>query len=197
MRYAVGVVVALLAGGWAPPALAQTESPPPPLNEDALARKYVWNTIGPTGMLHATIASALEQWRESPIVWERDEHGYAKRWASEYAASAIGSTTKYAVARMFQQDPSFVRCVCTGVRPRLRHALAGPFIARDRDGQWGFSGATVLGIAAENIVPAATWYPEPRGVRDGIAHALTGVLAKMAVDAAKEFVPPRWLKKPF
>lgn len=198
MRCTVGVLVGVFVVGYATSVLAQASgSPPPPLDDVGLLQKYVWHTVGPTGMLNATLTAALEEWRGSPAAWERDEHGYAERWASEYAASAIGSTTKYAVARMFHQDPSFVRCTCTATAERLRHALAGPFMARTQSGEWVFSAATVLGIAAQNIVPAATWYPAPRGVRDGAAHALTGVLSKMAVDTAKEFVPRRWLKKPF
>jgi len=198
MRCAVPLTIGFAISLWSSGARAQpADPPPPPLSDEALATKYVWNTLGPSGMVSATITSALEDWRGSPRAWDRDTHGYLQRWASEYAAAAIGSTTKYAVARLFHQDPSFVPCTCTGAAPRLRHALGGPFIARTQDGEWVFSGATVMGIAAQNIVPAATWYPEPRGVRDGAAHVLTGVLAKMAVDTAKEFVPKRWLRNPF
>src|SRR5205085_12014953 len=118
-------------------------------------------------MLHATIGSGLEQWRDSPEAWSQGERGYAARWASEYAESAIGNTTKYAVARLLHQDPSFVRCECVGVRPRLGHAVLAPFKARTMTGEWVFSPATAISLAAENVIPAATWYPAPRGLRDG------------------------------
>jgi hypothetical protein len=95
------------------------------------------------------------------------------------------------------QDPSFVPCKCVGVAPRLGHALAAPFKARKRNGQWEFSPATVLGITAQNVVPAATWYPAPNGIRDGAAHAVSGILSKMAVDVVKEFVPERYRKPKF
>ena len=170
---------------------------PPPLNDDQLLNKYVWSTLGPTGIAGAAITAALEQWRGSPEAWERDEVGYGLRWASEYGASAIGNTTQYAVARMMHQDPSFVPCKCVGVKPRLGHALAAPFKARKPNGQWEFSPATVLGITAQNVIPAATWYPAPHGVRDGAAHAVSGILSKMAVDVVKEFVPERYRKPKF
>lgn len=177
--------------------LAQTAEPPAPLGKHELLRKYVWTTLGPAGALHATVASGLEQWRDSPAAWSQEADGYAERWASEYAASVIGGTTKYAVARAFHQDPSFVRCECTGVRDRLAHALAGPFKARTPDGRWVFSPATVAGLTAQNVIPALTWYPAPRGARDGAAHALSSVASKMAVDVFREFVPPRLTRKPF
>ena len=170
------------------------DTEPPPLDDRALLHKYVWSTLGPAGLMTSALWATFDEWRDSPQSWTREKRGYAQRWASEYAAAAIGSTTKYAVAHLRHEDPSFVRCDCTGTGPRLRHALAAPFMARTSDGEWAFSPATVAGIAAENVIPAATWYPEPRGVHDGAAHAVTGVLSKMAVDIVREFMPKRWIR---
>jgi hypothetical protein len=185
-----GVAVAGLAAGNV--AFAQdtpAASQAPVLNNHELLHKYVWTTLGPSGVLHAGLVSALDQWRDSPRKWTTDTEGYARRWASDYAASAIGSTTKYGVARLFHQDPSFTRCDCVGVGSRLRYVLASPFTARGRDGQRTFSAATVAGLAAENVIPASTWYPAPRGTRDGALHAAAGIVAKMAVNGLREFGP--------
>jgi hypothetical protein len=57
-----------------------------------------------------------------------------------------------------------------------------------------FSPATVVGLTAENIVPAATWYPAPHGVRSGAGYVATSVLSKMAVDVMREFIPKRFTK---
>ncbi|HEY7286547.1 MAG TPA: hypothetical protein VH497_13940 [Vicinamibacterales bacterium] len=190
------LLVALLLGT-AGSAFAQTPASsdePPPLSDHELLKKYVWDALGPSGAVHATIESALDQWRDSPDAWSQDQYGYAARWASEYAASAIGSTAEYGVARLMHQDPSFVRCQCEGFSPRLGHALAAPFKARTADGRWVFSPATVVGLTAENIVPAATWYPAPHGVRSGAGYVATSVLSKMAVDVMREFIPKRFTK---
>lgn len=176
---------------------AQSAVTPPPLDDSQLLHKYVWSTLGASGALHATFTAAFEDWRGSPPSWERESIGYVERWASEYAASAIGSTVKYGVARTLHQDPSFVRCDCVGVVPRVGHALTAPFKARTADGQWVFSPATIAGLTAQNVIPAATWYPAPRGIRDGAAHVVTGVVSKMAVDALHEFVPKIFKPKLF
>jgi len=177
------------------PAFAQDLPPAQPVLDDrALLKKYVVSTLGPSGALHATLASGLEQWRKSPADWDVDGGGYAKRWVSAFAESAIGSSTKYGVARLLHQDPSFAKCQCTGVGPRLRHALISPFAARTADGRRVLSPATVAGLAAENIIPASTWYPAPRGTRDGVAHAASSVLAKLGVDMVREFVSIRSLR---
>ena len=169
----------------------------PVLDDQALLRKYVWSTLGLPGALHATLASSVEQWRGAPPEWGTGVGGYPKRWASQFAEAAIGNTTKYAVARALHHDPSFARCRCSGLGPRLRHAMVSPFVARTRNGRQVFSPATVASIAAENIIPASTWYPEPRGARDGLAHAGAGIVAKLGVDIFREFVTmPRYLRKP-
>ena len=114
--------------------------------------------------------------------------GYAKRWASEYGEIAIAETTKYAVARLFHHDPSFTQCDCTGVVPRLKHALNSPFMARTRHGRARPIVGGCPAIVVGSVIPAATYYPAPRGTRDGLAHAGTGIAAKMAVDVFRKFV---------
>jgi hypothetical protein len=161
------------------------------LDDEQLLRKYVWSTLGPEGMLHASLLATYEQLRDDPEEWSANTAGFGQRWVSTYAASAIGNTTKYAVAHFYHQDPSFTRCQCTGVAPRLRHAMTSPFMARTRDGRRVFSLATVAGLTAENVVPATTWYPAPHGMRDGIADAAASVVSKMTVSAVKEFLPRR------
>ena len=182
------VAAAALSFGAAAPVAAGDEATPGVLSDDALLHKYVLSTLGANGALHATLASSLDQIRHSPEEWGTGADGYAKRWVSEFATSAVGNTTKYSVARVLHHDPSFARCKCTGVGPRLRHALIAPLMARTRDGREVLSPATVAGLAAENIIPAATWYPAPHGARDGAVNALSGFMVKAASDVIHEFV---------
>ena len=186
------LVVALLAG--ALPCFAQ-ETPEaaakPVATEHQLLHKYVWSTLGWEGALNATLGSSLDQIRQSPTEWGDGASGYGRRWASDYAESAIGSTTKYAVARIFHHDPSFTRCECSGFARRLRHAVNSPFMARKRNGARVLSAASLAGILAGNIVPASTWYPAPLGTRDGLRHAGTSLISKIGVDVFREFWPRR------
>jgi hypothetical protein len=183
----LGSVAMVLAT--AVPVLAQEAVPSPVLNDQALFHKYVASTLGASGMLHASLAAAFDQVRHSPDDWDLDGTGYGKRWVSEFAESVIGSTTKYGVAKLFHQDPSFTRCACRGVRRRIRHALVSPFVARTMDGRQVFSPATIAGLAAEHIVPASSWYPAPHGTRDGVLDTVSGVVVKATVDVIREFVP--------
>jgi hypothetical protein len=161
---------------------------PPVLHDDQLLKKYVWSTLGPPGIVGAALAGTVEQLQGHPSEWGDGVSGFSKRWASQYAAAAIGNTTKYAVARAMHQDPSFTRCRCSGFGPRLRYALVTPFTARTRNGRRVFSVATIAAVTAEHVVPATTWYPPGRVMSDGVTVTVTGILSKMGVNVFREFV---------
>ena len=193
MTYGLAAVIMCLGLAVAPMAWAEEQEAvgpvtPPVLNDQQLVRKYVWSTLGPPGAIGATFVSSFDQWQGSPAEWGGGVSGFSKRWASEYAAAAIGNTTKYAVARLMHQDPSFTRCQCSGFGPRFRYALTSPFTARTREGRRVFSVATIAAQVAEHVVPASTWYPPGRVMSDGVALAAAGVLSKMGVNVFREFV---------
>jgi hypothetical protein len=182
----------LLAG--AGPCFAQdppAADPKPVASDRQLLQKYVWSSIGLEGAISATVSSGLDQWKQSPPEWGDDATGYARRWASDYAESAIGDTAKYAVAHIFHQDPSFTRCECSGIARRLWHAIDSPFMARKRDGTRVPSAASLAGFLTGHVVSASTWYPAPLGTRDGLRHAATSLVTKIGMDVLKEFWPRR------
>jgi hypothetical protein len=163
-------------------------TPAPVAGKHELFHKYVENTLGPEGMFGAALDAGFAHWRNKPPEWERGSVGFGKRWASAYAQSAIGDTTKYAVSRWLHQDPSYQRCQCTGVAPRLAHAMLSPFKARNRDGDWVWSPAVGASVVTAYVVPAATWYPSDHGARDGLERAGSALISKMGVRVFREFV---------
>ncbi len=176
------------------PAIAQEPPVPKPVaTDDQMLHKYVWSTLGFDGALSATMSAAFDQARASPTEWgpRGSVSGYGRRWVSDYAESAIGDGAKYAVAHFFHQDPSFYRCECTGFGRRLHHAIDSPFMGRKRDGTRVLSAASLAGILTSHVVADATWYPAPLGTRDGLKHAGTGLLTKIAIDVFREFRPRR------
>jgi hypothetical protein len=158
--------------------------------------RYLWATFGPPGLIGDALSSGLQQWRDVPREWTQTPSGYAKRFGAEFAQSAVGDTTKYLVARVFNEDPSFRPCECVGTLRRLRHAVLATFRARKFDtGQTVFSAARVAGIAAGNVA-ATTWYPTPQKAEEVAAHVAIDVAAKIGVDVLREFVLHRRALKP-
>jgi len=163
------------------------DKPAPVLNDDQLFHKYVVSTVGPAGLIGAAAAAGWEQYQNYPDEWGRRTSGYAKRWASAYAAGAIGNTTKYAVAHALHQDPSFAPCRCRGFNARMRHAATSIFTARTRSGRDVFSPATIAGLTAEQMVPAALWFPRDKLWQEGVGLAAVGVATKMGINIFHEF----------
>jgi hypothetical protein len=192
MRTLIAIpLVALCCSVVAPICSGQEETPPQPkpvADKHELFRKYVENALGAEGMLGAALDAGFAQLRDKPEEWDSSGEGYARRWASAYAQSAIGDTTKYAVSRLLHQDPSYQRCQCTGFGPRLAHAVSSPFRARNREGEWVWSPAVGAGIVAAHVIPAATWYPSTHGPRDGLERSATALVSKIGVRVFREFV---------
>jgi len=162
-----------------------------------LRDRYLWATFGPPGLIGDALSSGFQQWRDVPREWRQTPSGYAKRFTAEFAQSAVGDTTKYLVARIFDEDPSFRPCQCVGTLRRLRHAALAPFTARRLDtGQAVFSLARVAGIAAGNVVAATAWYPTPQGAQGVATHVAVDVAGKISVDVLREFVLHRRAPNP-
>jgi hypothetical protein len=172
-----------------PPAPADSAEQPVLHPHRAMRDRYLWATFGPPGLIGDALSSGFQQWRDVPHEWGQSPAGYAKRFAAEYAESAVGDTTKYLVARVFDEDPSFRPCTCVGIWRRVRHASMAPFSARKfNSGRTVFSIARLSGIATGNLVAATTWYPEPQGARGVAKHVAVDVAGKIGVDLLREFL---------
>ena len=191
MRWPEAVFVASLLVGAPFRASAQDTAitkPAPVLTDDQMFHKYVVSTVGPPGLIGAAAAAGYEQYENYPAEWHQTAGGYAKRFASAYAAGAIGNSTKYAIAHVMHQDPSFARCRCTGFNRRMLHAVTSLFTARTASGREVFSPATLGGFAAEHMIPAALWFPPNRFRTEGIALVGASIGSKIGVNILHEFV---------
>lgn len=172
-------------------ASAQDTAPPKPapvLTDDQMFHKYVVSTVGPPGLIGAAAAAGYEQYENYPAEWHQTTAGFARRFASAYAAGAIGNSTKYAIAHFMHQDPSFARCQCKGFNRRMLHAVTSLFTARTRSGREVFSPATVGGYAAEHVIPAALWFPPNRFRTEGVALVAASIGSKIGVNILHEFI---------
>lgn len=200
MRCSAALFIASVLVGAPSGVSAQDSAPPKPapvLNDEQLFRKYVVSTVGPPGLIGAAAAAGFEQYQNYPEEWNRTPTGYVKRFASAYAAGAIGNSTKYAIAHYLHQDPSFARCRCTGFNRRMTHAVTSVFTARTRSGREVFSPATIGGYAAEHVIPAALWFPPNRFRTEAVGLLAASIGSKIAVNILREFISrPRIVFRP-
>jgi len=151
--------------------------------------EYVWGTFGPPGLLDSVIGATLGQWQNTPKEWGQGKDAYFKRFATEYSEAAINATTKYMVARIRDEDPSFQPCDCSGFHRRALHAILSPLVAyRFDDGRPQFSAARIAGTAASSIISANTWKPGTPDARSQAAHLGFDLLSAAGVGLLREFV---------
>jgi hypothetical protein len=151
--------------------------------------RYLWGTFGPPALLDATLGASVGQWLNTPEVWGQTERAYFKRFGTEYTESAINATTKYAIARLRDEDPSFRPCACHGFRRRALHAIVSPVVAyRFDDDQPQFSAARMAGTATSSFVSGNTWKPGPPTAAAQIAHVGADLLTAAVVNLLREFV---------
>ena len=151
--------------------------------------KYLWGTFGPGGIMDAALGAGVGQWLDTPKEWPQDTRGLVKRFGTEYAEAAINSSTKYVIARLRDEDPSFRRCGCSGFRQRALHAIISPVVAYDFvDGTPHFSYARMAGTATSSFVSGNTWKPAQPGVGSEVAHVGVDLAAAAGVNLLREFV---------
>jgi hypothetical protein len=151
--------------------------------------KYLWGTFGPPGVLDAALGAALGQWQNTPDEWGQTQRAFVKRFATEYAEAGINSTTKYVVARLRDEDPSFHPCTCSGLHRRALHAIISPVMAyRFDDGNPQFSAARIAGTAASSFVSGNLWKPGGQNAGTQLAHVGFDLLGAASVDLLREFV---------
>ena len=123
-------------------------------------RNYVFDAFGPYPIVGAAFAAGINQAENTPPEWKQGAEGFAKRFGSDFGIAAISTTTRYALAEAFKEDTLYYRCECTGVFPRLRHALLSTFTARrGEDGHRGFSLSDLVAPYAGTMTAVYGWYP--------------------------------------
>ena len=150
---------------------------------------YLWGTFGPPGILDAALGAALGQWLNTPDEWGQSKTAFAKRFSTEYTESAINGSTKYFVARIRDEDPSFHPCTCHGLHRRALHAILSPVLAyRYDDGRPQFSAARMTGTAVAGLISGSTWKPGGQTAGTAIAHVGFDLLSAAGVDLLREFL---------
>ncbi len=150
---------------------------------------YLWGTFGPPGIGDAILGASIGQVLDTPAVWGQSRQAYFKRFGTEYAESAINSTTRYMLARVRDEDPSFHPCTCTGFRRRALHAIVSPLVAyRFDDGRPQFSVARMGGAAMAGFVSGNTWKPGPQTAGAQLAHVGVDLASTMGVNLLREFL---------
>jgi hypothetical protein len=162
-------------------------------------KNYLFDTLGPYPIVVSALAAGINQAGNAPPEWKQGAEGYGKRFGSDFAVAAISTTTRYALAEAFREDPLYYPCECKGVFPRLGHAVISTFTARrGDDGHRVFSFPALVAPYAGTMTAVYGWYPGRYGAQDGFRMGNYSVAGYVAGNIALEFLfsgPHSWLSR--
>ncbi|MFZ0304107.1 MAG: hypothetical protein WAL75_15560 [Terracidiphilus sp.] len=149
---------------------------------------YVFDAFGPYPIAGAAFAAGINQLGNAPPEWNQGLKGYGRRFGSDFAIAAIGTTTRYGLAEAFKEDTLYYRCDCRGAIPRLRHAVISTLTARrGQDGHRVFSFPALIAPYAGSMTAVYGWFPNRFGAKDAFRMGNYSLLGYMGGNIALEF----------
>jgi hypothetical protein len=154
----------------------------------AKVSNYLLDAYGPFPIVSAVFAAGIDQLNYSPPEWRQGAAGYGKRFGSDFATAAIGTTARFGLAEVFKQDTLYYRCECSGVWPRMGHAVTSTLTARrGEDGHRVFSLPALLAPYAGTMAAVYVWYPDRFGAKDAFRMGNYSLLTNVGGNIALEF----------
>jgi len=144
-------------------------------------------TLGGVGVL-AGIEQATNKWKQ----YGQGAQGYGKRYGASYADVAAGTFIGNAILPVvFKQDPRYFYKGKGSKRSRLLHAIAGTFVARSDNGNWGPNYSNVLGSVAAGGISNLYYPSHRRGIGLVFSTAAIRLGEITAASLFEEFLGPK------
>jgi hypothetical protein len=177
------------SGTVASPIPAQPDLPYTRPTQATKLHNYYFDAFGPYPIVGAALTAGISQVSNGIPEWKQGAEGYGKRIGSDFGIAAISTTTRYALSEAFKEDALYYRCECTGVLPRLKHAMASTFTARrGSDGHTVFSIPALVAPYAGTMAAVYGWYPDRYGAKDAFRMGNYNLLLFMGGNIALEFL---------
>jgi len=149
---------------------------------------YLFDTFGPYPTVMSAFGAGINQAYNTPPEWHQGTEAYGKRFGSDFGIAAVSTTTRYGLSAAFKEDAMYYRCECSGIWPRLRHALISTLTARrGEDGHRVFSVPALVGPYAGSMTAIYGWYPSRYGAKDAFRTGNYSLLAYAGGSVALEF----------
>ncbi|MGD0912388.1 MAG: hypothetical protein ABR928_10850 [Terracidiphilus sp.] len=153
-----------------------------------MVNNYIFDAYGLYPIGGAALAAGINQFGNAPPEWGQGVEGFSRRFGSDFAIEAIGTTTRYGLAEAFKVDTMYYSCDCSGPLPRLRHAIISTLTGRrGSDGHRVFSFSALAAPYAGSMTAVYGWYPNRYGAKDAFRMGNYSLLGYMGGNIALEF----------
>jgi hypothetical protein len=150
---------------------------------------YLFDAFGPYSIVGSIGAGTIHQATDAPPDWGQGWQAWGARVGSAYGVSVVTQTTRYALSEVLREDTLYYRCECTGIFPRIKHAVLSTVTARKgEDGHRVFSIPAVVAPYAGSETAALVWYPSRFGAKDGFRMGNYNLLDQVGMNLGLEFI---------
>ena len=147
------------------------------------------STIDPITFGITAATAGIEQAQDTFSGYGQGTQGYAKRFGSAYADTAVGTFLGSAVLpSLFKQDPRYFYRGTGSRRGRVLYALANVFICKGDNGRSQPNYSLILGTFAAGGISNLYYPASDRGARLTFENAGIGLAATAGVNVLQEFV---------
>ena len=129
-----------------------------PMTDGQRLREYFKDVFSPIGFVGSAAGAGMGQWRDKPAQWGQGGKGYGLRYASAWGQHFTQASLQYGIARLLHEDDRYAHSRVRTFGPRLTHALASTFVARDIDGNDRFAAARIGAMVSAAAISRA-WQP--------------------------------------
>jgi hypothetical protein len=157
--------------------------------QGTMGRNYLFDAFGPYPIVGSAFVAGINQISNAPPEWNQGLKGYSRRFGSDYGIALVTTTTRYGLSEAFKEDAMYYRCECSGIFPRVRHALLSTLTARrGEDGHRVFSIPALVGPYAGSMTATYGWYPSRYNAKDAFRTGNYSLLAFAGGNIALEFL---------
>jgi hypothetical protein len=159
-------------------------------------RDYVRDSYGLPAFARSTVRTLYAEATDKPSGWGQDFPGFAQRFGSNVAITAIDGNVRFGMETVFREDMKYIPCHGCSVKRKVVNTVLAEFTARhDVDGRRFFTLTPVISDFSGPIIANAFWYPnhDPFG---GVVATRTVFATRIGGHLFTEFVLERRHKDP-
>jgi hypothetical protein len=158
-----------------------------------LARNYFHDTYGFTGAINTTIRALYSEARGKPTGWGTDFPGFAQRYGSAAAITAINGSVRYGAELVLHEDLRYLPCHHCSAKHKVENAVLAEFTARHGvDGHRSFSLTPVISDFSGPIIAHAYWYPKGFDPFEGVVATRVVFATRIGTHLVREFAFDHW-----
>jgi hypothetical protein len=163
-----------------------------PPTQRELFFSYLNDSYGTTAFANSTVRAVYSEIRGKPTGWGTDFPGFAQRYGSAVAVSAINGNVRYGMEEIFHEDLRYIPCHGCTVKHKVENALLAEITARhDRDGHRFFTLTPVVADFSGPIIAHCIWYPGGFDPFAGVVATRTVFATRVGLHLFREFVLER------